>query len=76
MMLPVMPSDHVIDDLDAFHRAVTTGAVVATDGALVTLGINPTGPEISYGYIEAGATASCRVSSARWTYSLARKMAT
>ena len=54
-MLLVVPSDHVIADPDAFRRAITTGAVAAADGALITFGITPTGPETGYGYIEAGA---------------------
>jgi mannose-1-phosphate guanylyltransferase / mannose-6-phosphate isomerase len=51
----VMPSDHVIGDEAAFGRAVATAAEAAATGALVTFGIEPTGPETGYGYIERGA---------------------
>ena len=51
----VVPSDHVIADVGAFHAAVATGAAAAAAGWLVTFGIAPTGPETGYGYIEAGA---------------------
>ena len=48
----VAPSDHLIADLDAFHRTVATAAKAAEDGALVTLGIAPDRPETGYGYLE------------------------
>lgn len=53
-LMLVMPSDHVIADVPAFHRAIATAAGLAADGWLVTFGIDPTGPETGYGYIEAG----------------------
>ena len=53
-LLLVMPSDHVIADVSAFHRAIATAAKLAADGWLVTFGIGPTGPETGYGYIESG----------------------
>ena len=52
--LLVVPSDHVIADPAAFHRAIAAGAPAAAAGWLVTFGIAPTGPETGYGYIEAG----------------------
>jgi mannose-1-phosphate guanylyltransferase len=51
----VMPSDHLIGDIDCFHRAVALGSRAAVSGSLVTFGITPTGPETGYGYLEAGA---------------------
>lgn len=48
----VLPSDHVISDLGAFHQAIASGAKVATDGTLVTFGVAPTRPETGYGYLE------------------------
>ena len=53
-LLLVMPSDHVIANPEAFHRAIARAAPVAAEGWLVTFGITPTGPETGYGYIEAG----------------------
>jgi mannose-1-phosphate guanylyltransferase/mannose-6-phosphate isomerase len=52
-LLLVLPSDHIIVDVDAFRAAVNSAAKAATDGALVTFGIVPTGPETGYGYIRA-----------------------
>lgn len=52
-LLLVMPSDHVIADLDAFASAIETAAKLAENGWLVTFGIDPTGPETGYGYIAA-----------------------
>ncbi|WP_373488976.1 mannose-1-phosphate guanylyltransferase/mannose-6-phosphate isomerase [Blastomonas sp.] len=51
----VMPSDHVINDLDAFMAAIDSALPAARDGWLVTFGINPTGPETGFGYIEMAA---------------------
>lgn len=52
-ILLVMPADHLIDDQDAFSRAVTEAATLASDGKLVTFGIKPTSPNTGFGYIEA-----------------------
>jgi mannose-1-phosphate guanylyltransferase/mannose-6-phosphate isomerase len=54
----VMPSDHVILDEPAFHRAVAVARQAAMADALVTFGIEPQGPEIGYGYIKSGAAIS------------------
>ena len=50
----VMPSDHVIEDVPAFHEAVRAGAIAARAGRLVTFGIRPTTPETGYGYLQTG----------------------
>ena len=52
--LLVMPSDHVITDVDAFLAAVNASLALAQAGWLVTFGIQPTGPETGYGYIQQG----------------------
>ncbi|MFB3136029.1 MAG: mannose-1-phosphate guanylyltransferase/mannose-6-phosphate isomerase [Rhodospirillales bacterium] len=51
----LLPSDHVIEDVSGFLAAVKTGLAAAENGALVTFGIPPTGPETGYGYIRRGA---------------------
>ncbi len=53
-VLLVMPSDHVIVDLDAFHSAIDAALPFADDGWLVTFGIAPDAPQTGYGYIETG----------------------
>ncbi|QNG47974.1 mannose-1-phosphate guanylyltransferase/mannose-6-phosphate isomerase [Sphingobium yanoikuyae] len=52
--LLVMPSDHVISDLPAFHEAIARALPLVAKGWLVTFGITPDGPEIGYGYIQMG----------------------
>lgn len=52
--LLVMPSDHVIADVAAFHVAIHTALPLVEDGWLVTFGIDPTAPETGYGWIRLG----------------------
>jgi mannose-1-phosphate guanylyltransferase/mannose-1-phosphate guanylyltransferase/mannose-6-phosphate isomerase len=52
----VMPADHVISDLDEFHRAVLLASGLAQSGSLVTFGIVAQSPETGYGYIKAGSS--------------------
>ena len=54
-VMVVLPSDHLIRDIPAFHAALRTAIEAASDGKLVTFGIKPTGPETGYGYIRAAA---------------------
>ena len=54
-LILLLPSDHSIADTLAFQSAVATAAKAAINGALVTFGIKPSGPETSYGYIHRGA---------------------
>jgi mannose-1-phosphate guanylyltransferase / mannose-6-phosphate isomerase len=56
-VLLVLPADHVIRDVAAFHRAVRVALGAAEQGQLVTFGIVPTAPETGYGYIQRGASA-------------------
>lgn len=53
-LLLVTPSDHLIEDVDAFHRAVRIGERAARAGRLVTFGILPTSADTGYGYLEVG----------------------
>ena len=52
--LLVMPSDHVITDINAFHAATAAVLPLVKEGWLATYGITPTGPETGYGYIQTG----------------------
>lgn len=52
--LLVMPSDHVIGDVAAFHAAIARARPLVDEGWLVTFGIAPDAPETGYGYIKVG----------------------
>ncbi len=52
-VLLILPADHLIQDVPAFHQAVQSGVEQAEQGSLVTFGIVPTLPETGYGYIRA-----------------------
>jgi len=54
VVILVLPADHVIQNIKAFHKAVDTGYQAALDDKLVTFGIIPGLPETGYGYIKAG----------------------
>jgi mannose-1-phosphate guanylyltransferase/mannose-6-phosphate isomerase len=54
-MLLVLPSDHVITKLDVLHSGIRAATELATDGHLVTFGIEAAAPETGYGYIERAA---------------------
>jgi len=53
-VLLVLPADHVIENTEAFHEAVSTGYKTAMEGKLVTFGIFPHTAETGYGYIRGG----------------------
>ncbi|MEM9433528.1 MAG: mannose-1-phosphate guanylyltransferase/mannose-6-phosphate isomerase [Pseudomonadota bacterium] len=48
----VLPSDHLVADIDAFHQAIQIGADKASGGRLLTFGVKPTRPETGFGYLE------------------------
>lgn len=52
--LLVMPSDHVIADVAAFHAAIEAAMPLVAEGWLVTFGITPDAPETGYGWIKVG----------------------
>ncbi|MET0307606.1 MAG: sugar phosphate nucleotidyltransferase, partial [Sphingomonas sp.] len=52
--LLVMPSDHVIADVEAFHAAIHAALPLVREGWLVTFGIAPDAPETGYGWIKVG----------------------
>jgi mannose-1-phosphate guanylyltransferase/mannose-6-phosphate isomerase len=48
----VFPSDHLIQNTDAFYKAVAEAEALAKQGFIVTLGIKPDHPATGYGYIQ------------------------
>ena len=58
VLMLVLPADHVIRDVDAFEQAVRLAMHAAEAGRLVTFGIQPSGPETGYGYIQSGSAIS------------------
>ena len=52
-LILILPADHAIGDVLAFHLAIAAAAKAAEDGAIVTFGIEPTHPATGYGYIKA-----------------------
>ncbi len=59
--LLIMPSDHVIADVGAFHAAVQAALPLVEQGWLVTFGIDPHAPETGYGWIHVGEAVAPRV---------------
>lgn len=53
-LMLLMPADHFVGNLPAFHAALARAAPEAERGRIVTLGIAPTRPETGYGYIQRG----------------------
>jgi mannose-1-phosphate guanylyltransferase/mannose-6-phosphate isomerase len=51
-MLLVLSADHVIQDVDAFHKAINIASQQAQSGKLATFGIVPTDANTGYGYIK------------------------
>lgn len=49
----LMAADHLIPDVAGFRQAVADSAQAAADH-IVVFGVEPTGPETGYGYIQAG----------------------
>ncbi len=56
-IMAILPADHAITDASGFRDALAAAAERAAAGALVTLGIRPTGPETGYGYVLAAGVA-------------------
>lgn len=51
-ILLVVPSDHIIEDVEAYQTSVKRAVELASEGYIVTFGLKPTKPETGYGYIE------------------------
>jgi len=69
------PADHVIPDKDAFARAIERGLKAATEGALVTFGVEPDSPHTGYGYIEAEQSSSQTLKVKRFVEKPSRELA-
>ncbi len=48
----ILPADHIILNIDAFHRAIHKGLFETRNGNIITFGIKPTKPQTGYGYLE------------------------
>jgi mannose-1-phosphate guanylyltransferase / mannose-6-phosphate isomerase len=59
-MVLLLPADHIVSDVAAFHEAIAAAAAFARDH-IVTFGIQPTRPATEYGYIRSGAQLGQRV---------------
>lgn len=51
-VLLVVPSDHIIEDVEVYQASVKRAVELASEGYIVTFGLKPTKPETGYGYIE------------------------
>ena len=52
-IMMVIPADHIIQDVDEFHRILGIAIETAEQSeSLLTIGIQPTHPETGYGYIQ------------------------
>ena len=46
------PCDHLISDIEDFHKAIHKGIKETYNKKIITFGIQPSRPEIGYGYLE------------------------
>ena len=56
-VMACLTSDHIIQNVAAFQALLAAAHAAAAEGNLVTLGIEPSVPDPSYGYIERGSSA-------------------
>ncbi|MDQ6989084.1 MAG: mannose-1-phosphate guanylyltransferase, partial [Mariprofundaceae bacterium] len=52
-LMLVLPADHLIKDIPAFHQGLEQALISASEGKLVTFGIVPEHPDTGFGYIQA-----------------------
>ncbi len=52
-ILLVLSADHLIKDIEAFHKSISIASKLAENNKLITFGIVPNKEETGYGYIEA-----------------------
>jgi mannose-1-phosphate guanylyltransferase / mannose-6-phosphate isomerase len=65
-VLVVTAADHAYTDEAAFTAALQRAVRAAADGAIVTLGIQPTGPETGFGYLRCDQTGAGELSVAQF----------
>lgn len=51
-ILIITPSDHIIENPDAYKQSIEEAVEKARQNFIVTFGVHPTKPETGYGYIE------------------------
>lgn len=51
-VIALLPADHYIGNIKAFHQDLIKAAICATNGNLVMFGITPNTPHTGYGYIK------------------------
>lgn len=56
-LILLLPSDHHIKDIKAFHAAIGEAALAAERGLVLTFGVEPDHPATGYGYIESASDA-------------------
>lgn len=54
LLLLAFPTDHIIEDIDAFHRALANAEQINKAGHLVAFDIGPTPPETGDGCLQGG----------------------
>ena len=52
-LMLVLPADHIIENIKAFHHSIEIAKKHAKQAKLVAFGVIPTKPETGYGYIKA-----------------------
>jgi len=57
-IMAVFPSDHMIPDGAALRAALDVGSVLATEGYIIALCVEPDRPHTGYGYVECSAAAN------------------
>ncbi len=60
-VLLAMPADHLVENASAWHSAVLTAWHAASQGAMLTFGVEATRAETGYGYIRKGSAVSADV---------------
>ncbi len=53
-VIVVVPSDHLIENTEAFAKTIENAQKLAKEGYIVTLGVKPTSASTGFGYIKTG----------------------